>query len=153
MTVRSRRLLGSVATAASALAASGCFAYRAAEPARVQPGEGVRVVLNAEGSQELTRQVGPRVTRLEGRVIGAPDSALALAVRQLMRTPASEEFWNGDSVFVPVRAVDAVSVRRLDRRRSALAVGGTLAAVYVLRRVIQEAGVFGSGQTRPPGQQ
>lgn len=139
--------------AASALAAGGCFAYRRAEPTSLQPGEGVRIVLSSAGSQELTTQVGPRVTRLEGRVIGARDTALSVAVRQLLRTPASEEFWNGDSVVVPVRVVDTVAVRRLDRRRSALAVGGTLVAVLVLRRVAQEAGVFGSNQTRPPGQQ
>jgi hypothetical protein len=142
-----------VAIVASALPAGGCFVYRAAEPARVQPGEGVRIVLSSTGSQELTGQVGPRVTRLEGRVIGSRDTALALSVTQLVRTPASEEFWNGDSVVVPVRAVDALSVRRLDRRKSAIAVGGTLVALYFMRRLADEAGVFGSRQNRPPGQQ
>ena len=149
-----RRLRNVVVVAASALVAGGCFVYRRAEPTSVQPGEGVRIVLSPAGTQTLTTQVGPRVSRLEGRVIGARDTALSVAVRQLLRTPAAtEEFWNGDSVVVPVRVVDTVSVRRLDRQRSALAVGGTLVAVFVLRRVIQESGIFGSGQGRPPGQQ
>jgi hypothetical protein len=52
-----------------------------------------------------------------------------------------------------VRIVDALSVRRLDRRKSAFAAGGTLVALLVMRRLADEAGVFGSGQSRPPPQQ
>jgi hypothetical protein len=138
---------------ASAVLAAGCFAYRAAEPAAVEPGQTVRVTLTPSGTQELTQQVGPRVESLDGRVIATRDSALAVSVTQLTRARAGEEFWPGDSVMVPVRGVSGVEVRRLDRKRSALAVGGTLAAIFVLRRVVREAGLFGGGAGRPPGGQ
>jgi hypothetical protein len=138
---------------ASAVLAGGCFAYRAAEPAAVQPGQTIRVTLTPSGTQEVTQQVGPRVESLDGRVIAARDSALAVSVTQLTRARAGEEFWPGDSVIVPVRGVSTVEVRRLDRKRSALAVGGTLAAIFVLRRVVREAGLFGGGAGRPPGGQ
>ena len=142
-----------VAVAVSALPAGGCFVYRAAEPARLQPGEGVRIALTPAGSQELTGQVGPRVTQLEGRVIGSRDTSVALSVTQLLRGPTNEEFWNGDSVIVPVRAVNALSVRRLDRQKSVIVAGSTIVALYFMRRLAQEAGVFGTSQSRPPGQQ
>jgi hypothetical protein len=138
---------------ASAVLAASCFAYRAAEPGAVEPGQTVRVTLTPSGTQELTQQVGPRVESLDGRVIATRDSTLAVSVTQLTRARAGEEFWPGDSVMVPVRGVSGVEVRRLDRKRSALAVGGTLAAIFVLRRVVREAGLFGGGAGRPPGGQ
>jgi hypothetical protein len=138
---------------ASALAAGGCFTYRAAEPGALQPGETIRVGLTPSGAQEITRQVGPRVASLDGRLIAARDSALAVSVTQLTRTRASEEFWPGDSVIVPVRGVESLLVRKLDRQRSALAVGGALVGMLVLRRVTQEAGLFGGGARPSPGGQ
>jgi hypothetical protein len=142
-----------VGVAASALVAGGCFAYRAAEPAAAQAGQIVRLTLTPAGSQELTRQVGPRVESLDGRVLAARDTALAVSVTQLTRARAGEEFWPGDSVVVPVRSVGSLQVRQLDRKRSALAVGGTVVAIFVMRRVVQEAGIFGGGPKPPPGGQ
>jgi hypothetical protein len=119
----------------------------------VQPGQVVRLALTPSGSQELTSQVGPRVESLDGRVLAARDTTLAVSVTQLTRGRAGEEFWPGDSVVVPVRGVGSLLVRTLDRKRSTLAVGGTLVAIFVLRRVVQEAGIFGSGAKPPPGGQ
>ncbi|MFN2563808.1 MAG: hypothetical protein ABR499_02190 [Gemmatimonadaceae bacterium] len=136
-----------------AVVAGGCFAYRATEPARVAPGQLVRVTLTPSGAQELTQQVGPRVEALDGRVLQARDSAFSVAVTQLSRARAGEEFWTGDSVVVPFRGVSSLWVRRLDRKRSAMAVGGTIIAVFAMRRVVQEAGLFGGGPGRPPGSQ
>jgi hypothetical protein len=133
--------------------AGGCFAYRAAEPGAVRPGQIVHLTLTPSGAQELTQHVGPRVESLDGRVIAARDSALAVSVTQLTRTRAGEEFWPGDSVVVPVHGVGSLRVRQLDRKRSALAVGGTIVAILVLRRTVQEAGLFGSGAKPPPGGQ
>src|SRR5919202_5281342 len=139
--------------AALATTAGGCFAYRTTQAGGVQPGQVVRVSLTPSGADEVTRQVGPRVTTLDGRVIAARDSALSVAVTQLTRAPAGEEFWTGDSVVVPVRGVSALAVRRLDRQRSALATGGVLVAAVLLRQVLIESGVFGSRASPAPGSQ
>jgi hypothetical protein len=139
--------------AAAAITAAGCFVYRPAQPGGVEPGQVVRVSLTPSGAEQVTTQVGPRVTTLDGRVIGARDSTLAVAVTQLTRAPASEEFWTGDSVLVPVRGLSSVSVRELDRQRSVLATGGVLVALVVLRQVFIESGVFGSRPTPSPGSQ
>jgi hypothetical protein len=147
------RVRRAVGVAASALLAGGCFVYRAAEPAALQPGETVRLTLTSCGTQEITQQVGPRVQALDGRVITARDGAVTVSVTQLTRSRGSEEFWPGDSVVVPFRGLDSLLVRRLDRKRSALAVGGTLVAIFAFRRIAQEAGLFTTGAGRPPGGQ
>jgi hypothetical protein len=138
---------------ALAVLAGGCFAYRPADPGGLRTGEAVRVELTPSGAQELTQQVGPRVESLDGRVIFPRDSTLVVAVRQLTRSRGTEEFWTGDSVTVPVRGVSSLLVRRLDRNRTLLAVGGTVIGMFVMRRVIEEAGIFGSRPGRPPGSQ
>ena len=147
------RLARSACVAAAALTAAGCFVYRPAQPGGVEPGQVVRVALTPSGAEQVTTQVGPRVTTLDGRVIGARDSALAVAVSQLTRSPAGEEFWTGDSVVVPVRAVSSLAVRELDRKRSAWATGGLVVGLVVLRQVFIESGVFGSRPTPSPGTQ
>jgi hypothetical protein len=139
--------------AMAAVSACGCFAYRAAEPTALHAGQDVRVTLTPAGAAELTKQVGPRVETLDGRVIGPRDSALAVAVTQLTRARGSDEFWTGDSVLVPVRGMSSLAVRQLDRKRTWLAVGGTAVAVIVMRAVIKEAGVFGSRPSPAPGSQ
>src|SRR5688572_18364109 len=104
-----------VGLAVSAVLAGGCFAYRPADPTGVHTGEAVRVELTPSGAQEITQQLGPRVESLDGRVVAPRDSALVLTVSQLTRWRGSEEFWTGDSVTVPVRALSSLSVRRFDR--------------------------------------
>lgn len=133
--------------------ASGCFAYRPADPTGLRTGEAVRVELTSSGAQELTQQVGPRVESMNGRVLGPRDSTLVLAVSQLTRSRGMEEFWTGDSVAVPVRGVSSLLVRRFDRNRTLLAVTGGAIGLFVMRRVIEEAGIFGSRANRPPGSQ
>jgi hypothetical protein len=130
--------------------AGGCFAYRPADLGGVRAGESVRVELTPVGTQEITQQVGPRVETLGGRVIFPRDSSLVVAVRQITRSRGMEEFWTGDSVTVPARAVSSLAVRRFDRNRTLLAVTGTVVGVLVMRRVIEEAGIFGSRPGRPP---
>lgn len=142
-----------VGVAVTAVLAGGCFAYRPADPTGLRTGEAVRVELTPSGAQEITQQLGPRVESLDGRVVGPLDSALVLAVRQLTRSRGAEEFWTGDSVTVPVRAVSSLLVRRFDRNRTWLAVGGAAIGIFVMRRVIIEAGLFGGRVNRQPGSQ
>jgi hypothetical protein len=142
-----------VAVIAAAVGVPGCFAYRAADPAAVRPGQEVRVTLTPAGAAEVTPQVGPRVEMLDGRLIAPRDSALAVAVTQLTRGRGGEEFWTGDSVIVPVRGVSSLFVRELDRNRTWLAVGATAIAVVVMRRVVEQAGVFGNRPNPSPGSQ
>jgi hypothetical protein len=147
------RLALMAAVLAAAISSAGCFAYRAADPGTVRPGQEVRVTLTPAGAAEVTPQVGPRVEVLDGRLIAPRDSALAVAVTQVTRGHSGEEFWTGDSVVVPVRGVSSLLVRQLDRNRTWLAVGATALAVVIMRRVVEQAGVFGSRPNPSPGTQ
>jgi hypothetical protein len=133
--------------------AGACFAYRPADPSGLRSGEAVHVELTPSGAEEITHQLGPRVASLDARVVGPRDSALVLAVRQLTRSRGMEEFWTGDSVSVPVRALSSVSVRRFDRNRTWLAVGASLVGIVVMRQAIIESGIFGGRANRQPGAQ
>jgi GAF domain-containing protein len=67
---RFTRVARAASAATAAIAAAGCFAYRSAEPSSLRPGQVVRVALTPAGADDVTNQVGPRVTALDGRVIG-----------------------------------------------------------------------------------
>jgi hypothetical protein len=142
-----------VVVVASACVITGCFAYRPADPGRVRSGDAVRVEVTASGAQEITMQLGPRVESLDARVLAPRDSALVLSVNQITRWRGGEEFWTGDSVTVPLRALGAVSVRRFDRTRTWLAVGGAAIGIALMRHVVMESGIFGDRVNRPPGSQ
>jgi hypothetical protein len=148
--VRVRRML---CVAASSTLAAGCYAYRPADLSGLRSGEAVHVELTPSGAEEITHQLGPRVASLDARVVGPRDSALVLAVRQLTRSRGTEEFWTGDSVTVPVRALSSVSVRRFDRTRTWLAVGASAIGIVVMRQAIIESGIFGGRVNRQPGAQ
>ena len=138
---------------AAAIQAAGCFAYRPSDPSHVRMGEVVRVAVTPRGAEQLTQQVGPRVETLAGRVIHPRDTALVVAVSELTRSRGAEEFWTGDSVSVPLSGVGGLTVRRFDRTRTWLTVGGAVIGIALLRRVVHDAGVFGTPVRSQPGSQ
>jgi hypothetical protein len=138
---------------AAAILVVGCFAYRPSESSRVRMGDVVRVSVTPQGAEQLTRQVGPRVASLGGRVIQPRDTALVVAVSEVTRSRGTEEFWTGDSVSVPLSGVGGVSVRRFDRNRTLLTVTGAVIGIVLMRRVIDDAAIFGARVRQQPGSQ
>lgn len=136
---------------AAAIQATGCFAYRPLDAGGVRGGEVVRVAITPRGAEELTRQVGPRVESLGGRMLRPRDTTLVVAVSELTRARGTEEFWTGDSVSVPLSSVGALFVRRFDPTRTLLAVTGAAVGILLVRRAIDEAGLFGGSVGRQPG--
>ena len=73
----------------------GCYTYRntaVGDAAIMTP---VRVELTEEGSQEITKQVGPRGSVLEGVLHAKSESVLTFGVTALTRTNGVEETWRG----------------------------------------------------------
>ena len=138
---------------ATAIQIAGCFAYRPSDPTHLRMGELVRVDVTAQGAEQLTHQVGPRVESLAGRVIHPRDTALVVAVSEVTRLRGGEEFWTGDSVSVPFSSVGGVSVRRFDRNRTLLTVTGAVIGMFLLHRVIDEASISGTRVRQQPGTQ
>jgi hypothetical protein len=111
----------------------------------------VRIELTEQGSQEITRQVGPRGTILEGLVTARSDSALVFEVTALTRTNGVEETWHGEHVTVPTLAVSRIQRRKFSALNTGLFIAGLVTA-GLLVKTISDPGNVGRNPGGPPGQ-
>ena len=112
-----------------------CYTYRneaVGDAALMAP---VRVELTEQGSQEITSQVGPRGTMLEGIVAAKSDSALVFEVSALTRMNGVEETWHGEHVTVPTLAVSKIQRRKFSVLNTGLFVLGLVTAGYLVKTV------------------
>jgi hypothetical protein len=108
-------------------ATGACYTYRPIEGTEPAPGHAVRVEVNAEGTDRLARQLGPRITQLEGRVASLESDTLRFLVR-VARTPEFiESYFKDDTVSLPRTAISGMSERKLSTGPT-VAVGGLLVA-------------------------
>jgi hypothetical protein len=143
------RVLRAALIALVVCSATGCFRYSTVTPSELRPGEVASVWLAPRGASSLATALGPRTSRLEGRIISASDSMVTVAVTTIVRSPGQEEFWPGDSVRVCMSDVDSLRVRRLDGPRSLLASSGVVAAA-VAGRALANGQIFGRGGSSGP---
>jgi hypothetical protein len=111
----------------------GCYTYRnsaVGDAALMAP---VRVELTENGSQEITAQVGPRGSILEGVLTARSDSALVFGVTALTRTNGVEETWHGERVTVPTWSVSRIQLRKFSRLNTGLFVAGIVAGGFLLK--------------------
>lgn len=132
-----------------AFASSACYAT-AAQPVTASLVERrVEFVVSDEGRIALRNQVGPGVGKLEGRVVRQDDSSWTLRVYRLTAISGESFAWTGESVELPVRAVQSVASRDFDRRATFLVAAGVTGAVAAF---VWSRGLFGSGfSTEDPG--
>lgn len=127
-------------------ATTGCYRYTPLSPADVTPGRTVRVELDDQGTAELARWIGARGASLEGRVQAVSDTAITLAVTDVVRLNGVTEPWKDESVLVPRRFAESLGVRRLDRQRTIWTSVGTLAAIVAGSAIVGNGnGLFGIG--------
>jgi len=109
----------------------------------------VRVELTDAGSQEITKQVGPRGSMLEGVVAAKSDSALVFSVLALTRMNGVEETWHGEHVTVPTFAVSKIQRRKFSALNTGLFVAGLVTAGFLVKTV-SDPGNVGRGSGGPP---
>jgi hypothetical protein len=134
----------------SALLLCSCYTYRntaVGDAALMTP---VRVDLTEEGSQEITKQVGPRGIMLEGVVTAKSDSALIFGVTALTRMNGVEESWHGEHVTVPTSAVSRIQLRKFSALNTGLFIAG-LVAGGLLIKTVGDAGNVIRTPGGPPG--
>jgi hypothetical protein len=128
----------------------GCYTYRntaVGDAAIMTP---VRVELTEAGSQEMTRQVGPRGSTLEGIVSARSDSALTFGVSVLTRTNGVEETWHGERVTVPTSAVSRIQLRKFSALNTGLFIAGLVAGGLLVKSAA-DAGNIVRRPGGPPG--
>jgi hypothetical protein len=134
----------------SALLLCSCYSYRSiavGDAALMTP---VRVELTDSGSQEITKQVGPRGSMLEGIVTAKSDSALVFGVTALTRINGVEETWHGEHVTVPTSAVSRIQRRKFSALNTGLFVAGLVTAGFLVKTV-SDPGNVGRNPGGPPG--
>ena len=110
-----------------AAASGACYTYRPLEGTQPAPGHAVRLEVNAEGTDRLARQLGPRISQLEGRVAAIDQDTLRFLVR-VARTPdLMESYFKDDTISLPRTAISSMSERKLSAGPT-VAVGGLLVA-------------------------
>lgn len=131
----------------------GCYTYRntaVGDAAIMTP---VRVELTEEGSQEITKQVGPRGGVLEGVLTARSDSALVFGVTALTRMNGVEETWHGEHVTVPRSLISRVQVRKFSRFNTGLFIAGLVAGGLLVKTAADAGNVIRAPGGQPvPGQ-
>ena len=136
-----------------ALLLCGCYTYRntaVGDAAIMTP---VRVELTEEGSQEITKQVGPRGSILEGVLRAKSESVLTFGVSALTRMNGVEETWHGEHVTVSRSLVSRVQVRKFSKLNTGLFIAGLVTGGLLVKTAADAGNVIRSPGGKPvPGQ-
>ncbi len=132
---------------------TACYAYVPLMTGAPPPGEEVRVQLNGEGTTELARYLGPRVTSVDGKLSSvSSDGSMVIAAAWVQIADGARQQWTGEGlVTFPKGYVTSVELRTLNRRKStiaAVALAGSLVAIGV---IVMRAGGSGSPPTATGG--
>lgn len=141
------------------LALPACYSYSPVEQEAPEAGSEVRLRLNDEGTDRVTRET-PLVERdaVEGRIVEQGSSA----IRLLVSRPARRQFAAGgrlrDTVAVPLSGIESVELKQMEAGKTAALFGGiTAGGVLLGAAVLSGAGGGGSppenggGGTSPLG--
>lgn len=110
-----------------------CYTYRNTPVESATLLAPVRVELTDSGSQELTKQVGPRSVMLEGVLAARSDSDLTFGVTALTRTNGVEETWHGERVTVAVSSVSRMQRRKFSAMNTGLFIAGLVAGGFLVK--------------------
>ena len=130
---------------------SGCYTYRNTAVGDAVIMAPVRVELTETGSQEITGQVGPRGSALEGVLTSRSDSSLILGVTALTRTNGVEETWHGERVTIPASSVLRIQLRKFSRLNTALLFAGIFAGGLLVKTAADSPNLPGNPGGPPPG--
>jgi len=142
-------------TLAAVVATTACYAYQpiTAAPA-ARTGDELRVHLTDQGTEELTRYLGPRVTVLDAQLLRMePDSTLMLGVSTLHFADGTTYPFTGQApVSVSRVFIGSVERRTFSRSRTAVATSGVVAGLIAVARAALHTGHVspGGGPGGPP---
>ena len=115
--------------AAAMLPQVACYEYHAITMTNAPVGEPIRVSLTDRGSVELAPLIGPQITALDGAVTAPGDSVLHVRVSSVINRVGYTTTWNGEEVRVPSAYVASIERRSLNRKKSWVVAGLSVAAV------------------------
>ncbi|CAN5228325.1 hypothetical protein BH23GEM2_BH23GEM2_14240 [soil metagenome] len=142
----------SAALALCCAGTAGCYnaVPLTSEPPR--PDREIVVEFTETGAQRLGGLLGRTVVSARGRPVEWGADTVALAMIVTTTAGGGEQFWQGERVAIPRETIARVRERELDRRRTAFAVIGGIAAAILVQQVTgRNAGSPGNtGPISPP---
>lgn len=145
---RARRAACAALAALALPAAPGCARYAPAAPAAVPEGARVRVAFTAAGTASLARTpLGPGVVGVEGTWAGASGDSARVRADRILTSAGVPVEWSGAAAPVAFARADVQTLERrsTDRGRTALVVGGAVAAGVAFLALVRSAGRDGGG--------
>lgn len=134
---------------------AGCYNYAPLATPSPEVGSYLAVTLNAAGSDELARYVGPNVFVVRGRYLGDNGGALLVSVSSVETKRGDEVSWKGETITLPTDDIASLDVRHLAKGRSLLLAGvgaGGLVATTLAFVLIGGGTQLGPGRGPPPKQ-
>jgi hypothetical protein len=141
------RLIGSTGTTALVFSAllCGCYTYRPLVSPEPVAGTRVSAALTAQGSQDLTGEIGPAVEHVEGEVLRVDSAGIEMSVLQVEGFKGIQSDWNGEPVLIPRTAVAGWQQRRLSVGGTGFLGGLALGGLYAVYRLLGGPGIFQGG--------
>ena len=131
---------------------AGCYATVPLDGGKPSVGSDLVLRLNDRGTTQLASQVGPRVVKIEGRLLSLPVDSLAVAVRSTTMMNGEENFWKGERIAAANDYVAFVEQKKLSTFRSAV-VGLAVAGAAFAIRSVAGGSTSGPNPNPPPGRQ
>lgn len=129
-----------------------CYSYRPVVTTSVPAGAEVRVIFGEEGARLLRDAAGMELRQLDGRVVRSlGDTALTVRPDDVITRDGDELTWRRGELTVPLRAIERVQERRIEKRRS-WTLAGAIAATFsgVVYFALKSIG-SGGGNSLQPG--
>jgi hypothetical protein len=151
--MRRSKLVRRTTLGMAAWALSACYSYVAAPAAGLRVGEHVRIRVSGAEAERLEPTLSLNGRLLEGELLEQGDSSIALGVA-LSLPPSSAVLPDHaeQRVLIPRADLQDVELRRLDKLRTSLLVGGAVAAVAGIAVARGSSLLGGSGATGTPNE-
>jgi len=132
-------------------ASSACYEYREASATAVRPDETVHIVLSSDASTSLAGSIGPNATSLDGRVVAVDSGRMRVAVTQIARALGPDQFLESEPIDLPTHGALVVTVRSMDRPRSALLALSGMVAGFIAVHTLSSSPAIVSTTGTPSG--
>lgn len=126
---------------------SGCYTQRPLTAPVPPAGTDVVALLTDSGTVAMGSQLGPGVTEVEGVVAEADGNSWRLLMTRVDQRGGTSTPWNREPVTFPRYALTAVTVRRLDKKRSWIAAGVITATALIAARAFGAFSITSEGGT------
>ncbi len=127
----------------------GCYQYHPLSSDVHGATDDVRLSLTDRGSVELANLIGPQITQIEGNLAEAGDSVYVVHISRVVNRAGYSTPWSGETVRVPRMMTSSIERKKLNKNRSWLVGGASLAAVALVGMTVQLTGST-SGSSKPP---